>query len=227
MFFSPSNMSTFMQCPLRFYGQSVSREMPWKPSRAKSRGTKIHSDIEKCLRLGWQEQIEWDSDVDLAYVRARVDETFDRRNSGYLLEVEKEMAVDQKGLPCTWWADNGLLRAKADAVLTPIDLPEDMPVYLIDIKTGRRWDEDDFQLRVECLLAHIITGRPVTCYEYWYVDEGETFSGYIDFRNGLTTVQDIYDLVREMLLALRNNDFPARKNKFCKWCDWHGKPQCR
>ena len=227
MFFSPSNMGTFMQCPLRFYAQSVSKEMPWKPSKAKGRGTRIHSNIEKCIRLGWQEQVQWDSGIDLSYVRARVAETMERRNAGYQVAIEKELAIDKNGLPCDWWADNGLLRAKADMIMTPKNLPEDSPVYLIDIKTGRRWDDEDFQLRVECLLAHIVTGRPVTQYEYWYVDEGETFSGYIDFRNGLAPVQDIYDLIREMLLALRNNDFPTKRNKFCKWCDWHGTPRCR
>lgn len=201
--------------------------MPWKPSKQKLRGTRVHSAIEKCVRLGWQANEKWDSDLDMQYVRARVDECASLRSLGYSVLVEHEMAIDGKGLPCTWWAENGLLRAKADIVLLPDNLPEDMPVRLIDIKTGRKWDEEDFQLRVECLLAHLIYKRPTVRYEYWYVDEGDTVSGDLDFRNGLAPVQDIYDLMREMLLAMKNQDYPAKPNRFCKWCDWYGDKRCR
>lgn len=217
-------MDSFAKCPLRFYGSSVIKDIPWRASKAKARGTTIHSNVEKCLRLGWQPNISWDSHIDLDYVRRRVDEVQTLRAT-HELHIEKEMAIDKQGRSCGWWDDNGLLRAKADAMLIPKN-PNDV-LYVLDIKTGKRWDDEDFQLRVECLLAHLIWQVPQVQYEYWYVDEGETHDGVIDFRNGLGPVQDVYDLMRDMLLALKNNNFPAKRNKFCKWCDYYGTPKCR
>lgn len=68
--------------------------------------------------------------------------------------------------------------------------------------------------------------QPVVRYEYWYVDEGECVDGVIDFRNGLAPVKDLYDTMREMGRAIKNNDFPATANKFCKWCDFYQTKDC-
>ena len=40
--FSPSNMSTYRTCPRRFEGQSITKEIVWKASAQKSRGTLVH-----------------------------------------------------------------------------------------------------------------------------------------------------------------------------------------
>ena len=220
---SPSNMDTFARCPLRFFGSSVSREIVWKASKAKSRGTLIHSQLEKCLRLGWQPQLSWDGQIDLSFARQMVEDT---RNllGAYDLFIEHELAIDKMSRPCGWWDENALLRAKADAILIPKD-PAD-PIRLIDIKTGRKWDDEDFQMRVEVLLAHLIWDNPRVLYSYWYVDEGMESDGFIDFNNGLGPVADIMELMRDMLLSIKNSDYPARKNKFCKWCDWYQTPKC-
>lgn len=222
---SPSNMSSYLQCPLRFYAQSISKEIKWKPSKSKLRGTKVHGDIEKCVRLGWQHDIVWDTEIDLYYAQDRIDMANRLRQSGYKVLVEHEMAINKMGVSCGWWDETALLRAKADIVLVPPSLPNTL--YVIDIKTGRKWDEDDFQLRIECLLAHLIYRVPVVTYEYWYVDDGQTVDGTIDFTNGLMPVTDIYDTMRQMLQDIKNNDFRPTRNKFCKWCDFYNTEKCR
>lgn len=221
---SPSNMMTYLQCPLRFYASSISREMPWKPSKSKLRGTRIHSDVEKCIKEGWQEDIVWDAAVCKDFLRQEL-EMLERKTQARegKVFVEQELAVNKAGQPCTFWDENVVLRARADAVLVAPDY-----VYLIDIKTGRKWDEEDFQLRVEALLANAVYQCRFVDYAYWYVDSGEIVGGFIDFtKSDLYEVQDVLDCMRDMTLSMKNNHFPARRNKFCKWCDYYQTPKCK
>lgn len=221
--FSPSSLSTFKTCPLRFCGQSIVKDISWSPSKQKSRGTVMHTEMEKALRLGWQDVNKFDNDVDMAYVRQVVSEVQKHIANGYKLYVEHEMCITKKGIPVDWWNRDGYLRAKADVLL----LHSDKPAIVGDIKTGRKWDDEDMQLRIECLLAHIIYKKPVVQYAYWYIDQGETVDGIIDFRNGLAPVQDIFDLMNEAGLAIRNGYYPAQRNKFCKWCSYNGTEKCK
>lgn len=222
--FSPSNLSTFAACPRRFFGQALSKELPWKASKQKSRGTVMHTAMEKALRLGWQKDNPFDDAVDTAYARKIVQEVQHKAEQGYQLKCEHEFCINQKGKSTGWWDDDAWFRARADVFLLPEDTQQ--PVFIGDIKTGRKWDEEDTQLRMECLLAHLIYERPVVHYAYWYIDEGESVEGMIDFRNGLAPVKDIYTLLRDATLAVKNNDFPPHKNVFCRWCGWYKKPEC-
>ena len=52
--FSPSNLLSFRACPRRFQAQSITKEIKWKASTQKSRGTMVHGDIEKAFRKGPQ-----------------------------------------------------------------------------------------------------------------------------------------------------------------------------
>lgn len=222
--FSPSNLGTFKQCPRKFYGSVVTKEIKWKASQQKSRGSVMHAAMEKALRLGWQDRNPFDEKVDTAYARQVVEEVRQDIANGYKLHIEHELAMTKKGTACGWWDDDCFLRAKADVLL--LHPQEELPVIIGDIKTGRIYDSDHMQLRIECLLAHILYQRPVVTYAYWYIDEGATEEGTIDFRNGLSPVQDIYDLLKEVQQAERDNYFPPQRMQFCKWCDWYKTEKC-
>lgn len=222
--FSPSNLSTYRQCPRKFYGSCISKEIKWKASAQKSRGSVMHTAMEKALRLGWQDNNPFDEKVDISYAQQIVDEVRQNIADGYKLNIEHEMSMTRKGAPCGWWDDDCFLRAKADVLL--LHPQEEMPVIIGDIKTGRIYDSDHMQLRIECLLAHILYKRPVVSYVYWYIDAGESEEGTIDFRNGLSPVQDIYDLLRDVQQSVKNQYFPPQKMPFCKWCDWFKTEKC-
>lgn len=219
--FSPSNLGTFQNCPRRFFGSSVSKELKWQGTKQKSRGTKLHTFVQDAVRLGWPDAGLTDDTVDSGYTKAVVDSL---RVMDAERLIEHEMAMTVQGKACDWWAPDAFLRARADVFVIPKD--EAAPILVGDIKTGKNWDDDHLQLRIECLLAHIIYARPVVRYQYWYIDQGETEEGIIDFRNGLDPVQDIYALLRSASLAVKNNDFPATPNKFCKWCQWYKQKEC-
>ena len=50
--FSPSNLMSFAACPRRFQGQSITKEIKWKASSQKSRGTLVHGCLQKAVDEG-------------------------------------------------------------------------------------------------------------------------------------------------------------------------------
>lgn len=223
--FSPSNIMVYRQCPRKFWGQSISKLIKYKPIKQKSRGIILHEQIQDALRdakaFG---KIREDTQVDASYVAGCVASVHSNRNYQYKLFIEHELCMNKAGVQVGWWDDKAFLRAKVDALLLHDD-PKNT-VRVIDIKTGRNWDQDHVQLRLEALLTHIVYRRPLVMWEYWYVDQGETVQDVIDFRNGLAPVQDLYDTMREMGMAIKNNDFPCVKNGLCKWCDFNKTENC-
>lgn len=223
--FSPSNLMTFADCPRKFWGQSVAKTLKWKASQQKSRGTLVHNALEKAVKDGYDAVKSWPDGLDLDFVRQQVGLARDLINAGMTCHIEHEMCIDRKGNAVDWWDDNGYMRCKADTILLP---PEnaDLPVFIIDYKTGKKWSEDDAQLRLEALIAHINFKKPLIQYAYWYVDSGETATGLIDFRNGYEPVRDLLELVEDANASLQCNDFPPKKNRFCKWCGFYNTPEC-
>lgn len=222
--FSPSNIMAYMTCPRKFWGQSISKLIKWKPSAQKSRGTLLHEQIQDALRNADKFYDIRDDQFDVDYTYSRVQFVQHQLSLGYKLYIEHEMCMSKTGNKLKWFDDKAFLRAKADAFLIHDDL--NRPVYIVDIKTGRNWDSANVQLRLESLLAHVIYQRPTVQWEYWYIDQGETEDGLIDFRNGLSQVQDLYDIMREMSLAIKNNDFTCKKNNLCRWCDFNQTKNC-
>lgn len=222
--FSPSNYMTYKQCPRKFFGQSISRQIKYRPSKQKSRGIILHEQIqEACRNIKAFDKVRNDTEVDVAFAKEMVDSIWESKKTGALY-IEHELCMDKAGRQVGWWDDKAFLRAKADIFLLPSRV--DDAVRIVDVKTGKKWDDADDQLRLEALLAHIIYGRPLVSYEYWYVDQGEIVDGLIDFRNGLAPVQDLYDTIKEIGRAIKNNDFPAQENKFCRWCQWYKREEC-
>lgn len=221
--FSPSNMDSYRKCPRRFEGQSITSEIKWKASTAKSRGTAVHNALEKALTKGLH-TMPLVEGVDAAFVTQKVNDVMAMKKAGVTVYIEHELVVNRLFRQADWWDEDAFLRARADAILCPDD-EERLPVIL-DFKTGKKWDTDAFQLRIEALLVHLIFGRPKVAYSYWYVDTGETTDGVVDFSNGLHGVQDILTLMEEMQGAISASRFPARRNKFCRWCDFYRTPKC-
>lgn len=222
--FSPSNMSTYQQCPRKFEAQSLTKEIKWQATKQKSRGTLVHNAMEKAMKDGYDAVRQWPDGMDMDFVRQRVDLVRQMVAMGCSLHIEHELVINRQFQSVDWWDENALLRAKADAIIIPPTM--DTPISILDIKTGKKWDEEDFQLRAECLLAHAIYKHPVVQYAYWYVDSGEIASGLIDFRNGIEPVRDIVELMNEMGQAIAANNFEPRENRFCKWCGLYKTPGC-
>lgn len=221
--FSPSNMDTYRKCPLRFQGQSITKEIKWTSNKSKSRGTMVHNALELAITEGVDKMPAVEG-IDTGFVMQKLVEVDQAKQAGVSVLVEHELVVSETFQRTGWWDDDALLRAKADAILMPGD--QSVAPLVVDFKTGRRWDMDAFQLRVEALLVHLLYDRPVVGYSYWYVDTGETHGGVIDFSSGLGDVTDIVDLMAEMQQAIKAAYFPPKRNRFCKWCDFFKTSKC-
>lgn len=206
---SPSNMATFRLCPLRFYGQNIAKDMVYKETPARKRGIDVHEAVEKYIS-GDTDALP--SDINTVYTRSMVRKMDDL---GGRVFVERELAVTRDLKPTGFWADDAWLRARADVVVEHGD-----EATIIDLKTGKKWDEDNFQVRVEAMMMVAIARTPVVNYEYWYLDTGETVRGVVDFRGGLRPVSDIIALMRNMEKAVADSNYRPKKNRFCKWCDY-------
>lgn len=223
--FSPSNLMQWQTCPRKFWGQSIAKLIKYKESAAKNRGMEVHTAIQNAMKFGLERVNNWPEGLNTYYVQDVVTDCRKQIADGAQLFIEHDLVIDNgfRKAPQGWWDDNAYLRARADALIMP---QGDLPPMLVDIKTGKCWDKEDFQLRVEALLVHLIYQKPVVNYGYWYVDQGETVDGSIDFRDGLAPVQDVIDAMKQMSIDLKLGTFMPRKNKFCKWCDFFGTSNC-
>lgn len=218
--FSPSNLAQYRTCPLRFAGQSIWKDIKWKASAQKTRGTLVHEALEAAVRDGKDDMPDG---IDQYFTRRCVQQLRDAVADGGQVFVEYSMCVNQKLEPVDWWASDAFVRAKADAVLFHGD---GTTATVIDWKTGKKWDEDAFQLRLETLLILAVHKRPIVNYAFHYVDQGESVRGMVDYRNGIGPVKDITALMKEAKVAIRDGYFPPKRNRFCNWCDYHNTPKC-
>lgn len=223
--YSPTSMSLYRDCPRRYEGQYVTKEIEWKSSKSRDRGIAVHGFLEQAIQGQLKAEARW-PDVDRDYAQRVINNVRQLSAHGYTLNVEHEMTLDRNLAKAArgWWDESAWLRAKADVLCLP---PTSEGIALIgDIKTGKKWDSDNFQLRIECLLVKQIYGVSRSQFSYWYVDSGETTSGLIDLSENLTAVQDILDQLKEMDRAWASKYFPPKPNKFCRWCQFHGTEDC-
>lgn len=149
--FSPSNMSTYRTCPRKFQAQTITKELPWQATAQKSRGTLVHNVVEMALRSGLDAVTSWPEGIDLDYTRNSIVEARAAASGGKIL-IEEELTLNKTFNPTPegWWDKTAFIRARADAVIIPAS---EVPPLVVDIKTGKKWDDDDFQLRVNALLC--------------------------------------------------------------------------
>ena len=219
---SPSNLAQFQTCPLKFYGQR-SKMMPWKETPQKKRGTEVHATLEKALNEGVQAVPVWPDGIKEMYTLTVLQRLKAIKDAGATLYTEHEMCVTPEFKATDWWDEFALLRAKADLLL----VVPGVSALLGDWKTGRIYEGMDFQLRTEALLVHVLYGVPVVNWSLFYVDQGQTKSGSVDFSKGIAPVQDVLDLIRVVQKTVgMGGPFYPKKNKFCKWCDWYHTEYC-
>ena len=224
--FSPSNIMQWRTCPLKFWGQSISKLIQYKETPNKQRGIQAHTNIQQAIEQGVDSVTDWAIGMKMPYVLQLIDEVRAEVDAGKILGIEKELVVDKdfRELPDGWWDDNAYLRARADVVLLPESAEE--PAFVGDIKTGRKWDNNDYQLRLEALLLHRIYGYKEVIYNYWYVDQGIDVHGSINFERNARAVADIVADLKAMGQNIKDSIFFPKKNKFCKWCDFHDTKYC-
>lgn len=215
--FSPSNIGQFHQCPRKWWGQRE-KLLRWKPSPQKERGTAVHETLEQALKEGPQAVQAWPTGLNAAYTQTTLQRLRGIAEAGATLYTEHEMCVNHEFKAAGFWDDDALLRCKADILL----VVPGQSALLGDWKTGRVYADSDMQLRTEALLVHLLYDVPTVYWALFYVDQGQTKEGRVDFTRGLAPVQDILNLMHDArAVAESGGPYRAKQNKFCKWCDWY------
>lgn len=222
--YSPSNMSTYLQCPRKFQAQCITKEITWQESKQKNRGIQVHDTLRRAVMDGWDSVKEYPDGINIDFSKQRVNTIRSLMANGASCYTEYEMVLNKKLKSGSWWDDDAYIRCKADVVIVP---EKSDRLCILDWKTGKHWDDIDFQLRVEAFISYFLFQRPIVQYSYLYVDDGSVQSGVINFNNGKGSVQDIVSLIKEMDNAQVNNDFKCKRNKFCKWCGLYQTEGCK
>lgn len=138
--------------------------------------------------------------------------------------AEQDLAVTKTFKKTDFFADDVFFRARADLLMIK---PGGFAV-IGDWKTGKIYDYSKDQMRLEALLVSALYNIKIIHWRLFYVDQGKTVQGLVNLSQGLGCVKDLTDVMHEMQqLSASNGPWLAKKNKFCKWCDWYHKDECK
>ncbi|MGC5628072.1 RecB family exonuclease [Georgenia sp. Z1344] len=239
---SPSRAKDFEQCPLMFRLRVVDR-LPEPPSPAATRGTVVHSVLERlydqpapertepvALSLvdpAWQDIRTADSRLDSLFtspedadawmdqVRALVSQYFRMENPRRLEPAGREMHVEAE------LGSGVLLRGIVDR----LDRSPAGATRVVDYKTGkspsaRFAGEATFQLMFYGLVLWRSTGVAPSRLQIVYLADGRTLTVDPEERDLLAAEERIEQIWGRIEEAAVSGVFPPRPSKLCPWCSF-------
>jgi hypothetical protein len=216
-------MAMFVGCPRRYKAKYVTKEIKFVTSPALERGSKIHTLMERHCRghdpVGWPlEESECEASA------KKFLETLapaEKRASGWLVGVERELAIDDNFQAVGFWDPNAILRCKVDLMMIP---PDKSKVLLVDWKTGKT--PGSFQqliINALCLVPEYGYTRNYVG-AFVYLDKGDLELRDIDLKDR-THRDKVLGLLKIIKEAGESDDFPAVEGDGCRWCEI--KEKCR
>ncbi|MBZ4320206.1 RecB family exonuclease [Streptomyces huiliensis] len=244
---SPSRAADFMRCPLLYRFRVIDR-LPEKPSPAATRGTVVHSVLERLFDVPAAERTpdrarallpgEWEK---LLAARPELAELFTgedgihepERLAGWLAEAERlverwfsledptRLEPAERELFVETTLDSGLvLRGIVDRV----DVAPTGEVRIVDYKTGkapapRYRDEALFQMTFYALVIRRLRGVVPRRLQLVYLGSGDVLT-YDPTEAELQAVErKLRALWEAIALATETGDWRPRPTKLCGWCD--------
>ena len=238
---SPSRASDFLTCPLLYRFRVIDR-LPERPSPAATRGTVVHSVLERLFDLPAGERTpaqahallpgEWDrlleaepavgelfSDEDgrdawLQSARELLDAYFGLEDPNRLEPAERELFVE-----CD--LETGLrLRGYVDR----LDVAPTGDVRVVDYKTGRAPREGFeakamFQMRFYALVLWRLRGRVPRLLQLLYLGSGEVLRYEPDEADLVATERKLTAIWAAIQRATEAGDWRPSPSKLCDWCD--------
>jgi CRISPR/Cas system-associated exonuclease Cas4 (RecB family) len=111
-----------------------------------------------------------------------------------------------------WYSKDAWLRMGIDANY----FPKDGVLKIVDFKTGKVRDENQFQLSLYALGGFELWPKlRVVETEFWYLDAGEMTVIHFE-RSEHQSIKDYW--MAQCAPMLRDTMFPARPGMHCKWC---------
>jgi len=238
---SPSRAGDFMTCPLLFRFRTIDR-LPQAPSSAATRGTVVHSVLERLfdlpsgqrtldaaaamLRPEWERLVEaepevaslFDDEGDLAEwldsARELLAGYFTLEDPTRLEPAERERLVEVV-LP-------GGLRLRG--IVDRLDVAPTGEVRVVDYKTGRSPGEMFeakalFQMKFYALVHWRTTGVVPRLLQLMYLGDREVLRYSPDEADLVATERKLLALWQAIERATQLRDFQPRPSRLCDWCD--------
>ena len=239
---SPSRAGDFMTCPLLYRFRVIDR-LPEAPSSAATRGTVVHSVLERLFDLPsaqrtldqarsmlgpqWQQLLESEPELDalfgddvealdgwLSSAEGLLDTYFQLEDPQRLEPAERELLVETV-------LDSGLtLRGYVDR----LDLSAAGDMRVVDYKTGRAPSEGFeakalFQMRFYALVLWRLHGRVPRMLQLLYLGSGEVLRYEPDEADLRATERKVDALWQAILRATASGDWRPKRSKLCDWCE--------
>jgi putative RecB family exonuclease len=238
---SPSRASDFMNCPL-LYRFRVIDKLPQRPSSAATRGTVVHSVLERLfdlpavertpeqastmLRPEWDKLLADEPEVGELFADDAGRDEWLESASGLLdayfaLEDPRRLEPAERELYVECDLDTGLrLRGYVDR----LDVAPGGELRVVDYKTGRAPREGFeakamFQMRFYALVLWRLRGEIPRVLQLLYLGSGEVLRYTPDEADLLATERKlgaIWDAIRR---ATERGDWRPSPSKLCDWCD--------
>jgi putative RecB family exonuclease len=238
---SPSRASDFMNCPLLYRFRVIDR-LPERPSLAATRGTVVHSVLERLFDLPSAERTpeqaavllrpEWDRLLDeepevgeLFADDAARDEWLQGAHqlleSYFALEDPRRLEPAERELFVECDLESGLrLRGYVDR----LDVAPTGAVRVVDYKTGRAPREGFeakamFQMRFYALVLWRLRGEIPQVLQLLYLGSGEVLRYEPDEADLRATERKLGALWAAISRATESGDWRPSPSKLCDWCD--------
>lgn len=237
---SPSRINDFKQCPLLFRFRSIDR-LPEPPSSAATRGTLVHSVLERLFDLPARErtvtaahgllQPEWDA---LREQEPAVDGLFADgaalsawlRSAAALLETyfgledPRRLEPAERELMCEVELESGVLLR---GIVDRLDVARDGALRVVDYKTGRSPAEQFaasalFQMRFYALVIWRLRGVVPRRLQLVYLGDGQILTYDPDEASLLATERTIGAIWAAIERATLTGAFPPKQSRLCEWC---------
>lgn len=238
---SPSRAADFKSCPLLYRFRSIDR-LPERPSPAATRGTLVHSVLERLFDLPAATRTlpaaqslllpEWDrlrgtepaldllfADAAelagwLASARDLIETYFTLENPAWVQPTEREQLVEVV-------LDGGLLLR---GVIDRLDVAPTGEIRVVDYKTGASpldWFEGKalFQMKFYALVIWRMRGVVPRQLRLMYLGDRDTLTYSPDEAELARFERSLLALWEAIARATETGDFRANPSRLCDWCD--------
>ncbi len=237
--FSFSQINAFDDCPKKYYYSSVLK-IPVMGRPHLSFGKTMHSSLEKIVELALPEKFDNKSLKELV----SMDDIFDIYKSSWIDDWyddnDQKNEYDKKG---KGMLEDFYLKHK-DKVIEPIYIEKDFKfkiagnneysfkgtidrvdryedgLKIVDYKTGRPKEKltlkEKKQLLIYQLAAEQIFDKPIRKLSFYYLDDNTE----VEFLGTEKELEKVEKQVVETIEKIKNNDFVAKSNMLCRYCDF-------
>ena len=238
---SPSRASDFMTCPLLYRFRVIDR-LPEAPSPAATRGTVVHSVLERLFDLPssqrtpeqarellapeWAKLLEAEPELAglfpddagreewLTSARSLLDAYFDLEDPTRLEPAERELFVEYD------LASGLRLRGYVDR----LDVAASGALRVVDYKTGRAPREGFeakamFQMKFYALVLWRLRGEVPRLLQLLYLGSGEVLRYEPDEADLLATERKLEAIWAAVQRATERGDWRPSPSRLCDWCD--------